>query len=137
MRDQCSSKTSGAGRAWCHLSRKVAIWLPRKQNPMSDGARLVHSIISMIEWIRTSRMSIKKSLSSGCGTAACALTDYPKVDMLHPQYKSVDFWGGRSTISFAMWRGRRSQRIFSVRWRSLRKTRSCTHLCLQRERDLY
>jgi len=39
--------------------RKVDIRLPRKGNTNSHGARPVHQIISMIKWIRTSRLSIK------------------------------------------------------------------------------
>ena len=47
--------------------RKVDIRLPGKGNSNSHGARLVHLIISMIKWIRTSRLSIKNSLSLGFG----------------------------------------------------------------------
>ena len=47
-------------------SRKVAIWLPGKENSNSHGARPVHQIISMIKWIRTSRFSLKNSLSTTC-----------------------------------------------------------------------
>jgi len=36
-----------------------------KGNSSSHGARPVHPIITMIKWIRTSRLSIKNSLSSG------------------------------------------------------------------------
>jgi hypothetical protein len=46
-------------------SRKVDIRLPGKENSNSHGARPVHQIISMINWIRTSRLSINNSLS-GC-----------------------------------------------------------------------
>jgi len=46
-----------------HLVRKVDVRLPGKGNSNSDGARLVHLIITMIKWIRTSRLSIKNSLS--------------------------------------------------------------------------
>jgi len=46
-------------------SRKVDIGLPGKGNSNSHGARPVHQIISMIHWIRTSRLAIKNSLS-GC-----------------------------------------------------------------------
>ena len=35
---------------------------PPKGNSNSNGARLVHLIITMIKWIRTSRLSIKNSL---------------------------------------------------------------------------
>ena len=41
----------------------VDIRLPGKGNSNSHGARPVHQIISMIKWIRTSRLSINKSLS--------------------------------------------------------------------------
>jgi len=44
--------------------RKVDIRLPEKGNSNSHGARPVHFIISMIKWIRTSRLSIKNSLSA-------------------------------------------------------------------------
>jgi len=47
------------------LSRKVDVRLPGKGNANSHGARPVHLIITMIKWIRTSRLSRKNSLS-GC-----------------------------------------------------------------------
>jgi len=42
---------------------KVDVRLPEKGNSNSHGARPVHYIISMIKWIRTSRLSVKNSLS--------------------------------------------------------------------------
>ena len=39
-------------------SRKVDARLPGKGNSNSHGARPVHLIITMIKWIRTSRLSI-------------------------------------------------------------------------------
>jgi len=44
-------------------TRHVDVGLPGKGNSNSNGARPVHQIISMIKWIRTSRLSIKNSLS--------------------------------------------------------------------------
>ena len=44
-------------------SRKVDVWLPGKGNPNSRGARPVHLTITIIEWIRTSRLSVKNFLS--------------------------------------------------------------------------
>ena len=44
--------------------RKVDVWLPGKWNSKSHGARPVHLTITMIKWIRTSRLSIKDSLSA-------------------------------------------------------------------------
>ena len=44
-------------------ARKVDVRLPGKGKSNSHGARPVHLIITMIKWIRTSRLSIKKSLS--------------------------------------------------------------------------
>jgi len=44
-------------------SRQVDIRLPGKGNSNSHGARPFHLIISMTKWIRTSRSSIKNSLS--------------------------------------------------------------------------
>ena len=52
--------------------RKVDIRLPEKGNSNSHGARPVYQIISMIEWIRTSRLSMKNTLSGlgSCGRRA-------------------------------------------------------------------
>jgi len=47
----------------CSSYRKVDTRLPGTGNSNSHGARPVHQIISMIKWIRTSRLSIKKTLS--------------------------------------------------------------------------
>ena len=41
------------------------VWLPGKENSNSHGARPVHLIITMLQWIRTSGLSIKNSLSVG------------------------------------------------------------------------
>ena len=46
-----------------HPARKVDIRLPGNGISNAHGARPVHQIISMIKWIRTSRSSIKNSLS--------------------------------------------------------------------------
>ena len=43
-------------------STKVDVRLPGKGNSNSHGARPVHLIITMVQWIR-SRLSIKNSLS--------------------------------------------------------------------------
>ena len=45
-------------------TRKVDIRLPGKGNSNSHGARPVHLIISMVKWLRTSRLSIKNSFSA-------------------------------------------------------------------------
>ena len=44
------------------LLRKVDVRLPGKGNSNSHGARPVHLTITMIKWIRASRLSIKNSL---------------------------------------------------------------------------
>jgi len=49
------------------MARKVDVWLPGKGNSNSHGARPVHVIITMIKWIRTSKLSIKNSLSENDG----------------------------------------------------------------------
>ena len=46
-------------------ARKVDVRLPGKGDSTSHGARPVHLIITMIKWIRTSRLSIKNSLTRG------------------------------------------------------------------------
>jgi hypothetical protein len=48
--------------------RKVDVRLPGQGN----GARPVHLIITMMRWIRTSRLSIKKSPSPGEHTSPCS-----------------------------------------------------------------
>jgi len=48
-------------------TRKVDVRLPGKRNSNSHGARpvyLIVIIVTMIKWIRTSRLSIKNSLSA-------------------------------------------------------------------------
>ena len=42
---------------------KVDVRLPGKGNSNTHNARPVHLIITMIKWIRTSKWSMKKSLS--------------------------------------------------------------------------
>ena len=53
------------------IAWKVSLPNPKQRdgNSNSHGARPVHLIIKMIRWIRTSRLSIKNSLSlAGAGT---------------------------------------------------------------------
>ena len=45
------------------VTRKVDVRLPGKGSSNSHGARPVHLTITMIKWIRTSRLSIKNPLS--------------------------------------------------------------------------
>ena len=52
---------SRAFSVFADLFRKVDVRLPGKGNSNSHGARPVHLIITMIKWIRTSRLSIKNS----------------------------------------------------------------------------
>ena len=60
------TKSCGRAGRGSHLLRKVDIRLPGKRNSNAHGARPVHQIISLIEWVRTNRLSIKNSLSSTC-----------------------------------------------------------------------
>jgi len=55
--------------------RKVDVRLPGKGNSNSHGARPVHLIITMIKWIRTSRLSIKNSLSGGRSPLSAAVLE--------------------------------------------------------------
>ena len=52
-----------ARKPYIYLPRKVDIRLSGKVNSNSHGARPVHQSISMIKWIRTSRLSMKTSFS--------------------------------------------------------------------------
>ena len=46
-------------------ARKVDVRLPGKGNSNSRGARPVHLIITMMKWIRTSRLSMNNYMSGG------------------------------------------------------------------------
>ena len=79
--DRSTRFAVGGTSAWCSAStgcgvegvscstRKVDVRLPGKGNSNSHGARPIHQIITMIWWIRTSRLSIKNSLCSTKHTA--------------------------------------------------------------------
>ena len=64
--------SSGQGFYYEHDSpptREVDTRLPKKGDSNSDSARPVHLIITMLKWIRNSRLSMKDSLSSLCAAA--------------------------------------------------------------------
>ena len=63
LRSHDRSRCGGAPPILPRGTRKVDVRLPGKGNSNSHGARPVHLIITMIQWIRTSRLSIKNSLS--------------------------------------------------------------------------
>ena len=64
------------------LPRKVDIRLPGKVNSNSHGARPVHPIITMIKWIRTSRLSMKNSLCIELVMEQLSLVDAAVKDMV-------------------------------------------------------
>ena len=67
----CSSYSATPGIVRNAIIREeLVIRLPGKENSYSHCARLVHQIISMIKWIRTSRFLIKNTLSL-TGIAQC------------------------------------------------------------------
>ena len=68
VHNDCSKASSAGGQA---AARKVDVKLPGKGNSHSHGARPVHIIIPMIKWIRTIRLSIKKSPSAGRWPSIC------------------------------------------------------------------
>jgi len=64
----CTQVSTFQGKV--NFARTVDISLPGKGNSNSNGTRPVHQIISMITWIRTSRLSTKNSLDfASLGTA--------------------------------------------------------------------
>ena len=65
------------------ISGKVDARLPGKGNSKSHGARPIHFIITMIKWIRTSRLSTKNSLLTAAG----------------PTPDAVGVWG----LGFGVW----------------------------------
>ena len=88
---------------------KVDARLPGKGNSNSHGARPVHLIITMTKWIRTSRLSIKNSLSNLKGEGVCTLTLHPtpstepSTEPHHPAHLvlRVVLGGGRFLMSEA------------------------------------
>ena len=79
----------GKGTPWrderqAVLDRKVDVRLPEQGNSNSHGARPVHLIITMIKWLRTSRLSIKNSLS---------VRGRQSTREGRPQETSNDLWG--------------------------------------------
>ena len=63
-REESASGSSGLEHAlFLTRPRKVDVKLHGKGNSNCHGARPVHTIISMLQWIRTSRLSTKNSLS--------------------------------------------------------------------------
>jgi len=57
-----SHRKGARRRANAWRARKADVRLPGKANSISHGARPVHLIITMIKWIRTSRLSIKNGV---------------------------------------------------------------------------
>ena len=66
-RRQGRGRRSGSCVESAATCRNVDVRLPGKGNSKCHGARPVHLIITMIKWIRTSTLSINKSLSGGEG----------------------------------------------------------------------
>ena len=87
--------------------RKVAIRLPGKGTSNSYGTRPVHQIISTIKWIRTSRLSIKNSLS---------LSDWPASPPSHTDPNP----GVQYDFFFFSWLWRQVHKL-NVFWRQLHK----------------
>ena len=73
--------------------REVDIRLPGKGNSNFHGARPVHQIILIITWIRTRRLSIKKSLSLRATSweESSGVTEYSSVNMVGSRCESVIF----------------------------------------------
>ena len=71
--DGAGATQSRGGPVGVGFRRKVDVRLPGKGNSNSHGARPVHLIITMIKWIRTSRLSKKISLLSSKGRDRRAL----------------------------------------------------------------
>ena len=74
-RDSCPERLVSSNLAMSP-PKKVDISLPGQGNSNSHGARPVHQIISVIEWIRTSRLSIKNSESGVEARGAMARLDH-------------------------------------------------------------
>ena len=98
-------------------NRKVGIRLPGKGNSNSHGARPVHQIISMIKLMRTSRLSIKNSLSVGVQRHFLPPTIPRKISGLTGQrqeYQKSDNSGVHRWIKFIPPYGRKHRRYGSA-----------------------
>ena len=91
----------GVGADSQFSARKVDVRLPGKGNSNSHGAKPVHLIITMIKWIRTSKLSIKNSLSS----VVCVRCSYSTVVL------SLGAWM-RRFLNLGMW----ILRLLNLRW---------------------
>ena len=116
-------------------SRKVDARLPGKGNSNSHGARPVRLIITVIKWIRTSRLSIKNSLSlatsASSASSMASASDTPctpkseTVRLLRTGAPSEREWIGSHRLSDHSMQGskvvekRRSQHLALVRGRFL------------------
>ena len=69
---------------------KVDVRLPGKGNSNSHGARPVHQTIAVMKWIRTSRFSIKNSLSSGCACSAVPTRGGPGLKLHYLRIKNTN-----------------------------------------------
>jgi len=63
-------ETNLAGSEVVPAPRKIDVRLPGRGDSNSHGARPVHLIITMTKWFRTSKLSIKNSLSGTCSAPA-------------------------------------------------------------------
>ena len=79
--------STGQSRPGFRCPRKVDVRLPGKGDSYSHGARPIHSIITMIEWIRTSRLSIHNSL-------------YKRMKAGHTGFDAFD---GKPSSAFGVW----------------------------------
>ena len=91
----CSSDIRGCRNL--RVFRKVDVRLPGKGNSDSHGARPIHLIITMIKWIRTSRLSINPKPSSSLLLSSLELSDTqayePYIRALLGTSHTVDFEG--------------------------------------------
>jgi len=80
-----------------------------KGNANSHGARPVHLIITMVKWIRTSRLSIKNSLSDGKELSLMALSlsagdiEHPELDEGDAAHPLSSEYGTYKTIKTRFW----------------------------------
>ena len=72
--------------------RKVDVRLPGKGHSNSHGARPVHLIITMIKWIRTSRLSITNFLWQSGALADDRALILELLAMLHVLHKVFFFF---------------------------------------------
>jgi len=82
------------------VPRKIDVRLPGKGNSNSHGARPVHLIITMIKWVRTSRLSIKTTYWSVSGGISKSIEVLENSSFTCPAFTRSSYLAHQSSSGF-------------------------------------